>query len=224
MRFVRDLANKNSKMRMLVTGFNAFPGVSFNPSGFLLTDVVDACRYWNDVDVVGLRLETAFARSEQQLTEAIKLLLPDAVVIFGAAAEASQILLERFALNLDDAPQPDNVGDSRVNVPIRGSGPVAYHTTLPMTAMYADLDSARVPVAYSSFAGTDVCNHVFYVALYEREQLGLSGLFGLIHVPLNFGETGRWMGYESVEAQLLRAEVTCLHTIRTALLRRADLQ
>jgi pyroglutamyl-peptidase len=89
-----------------------------------------------------------------------------------------------MALNIDDSEAPDNVGDAPSVRIIQPRGPVAYRSTLPLRKFMDALKSRGLPVEISSNAGTFVCNHVFYSARYEIEQVNPGGQCGFIHVPL----------------------------------------
>jgi pyroglutamyl-peptidase len=100
----------------------------------------------------------------------------------GQAGGRGALSLERVAINVDDAPIPDNQGARPIDRPIAARGPAAYFSTLPIKAMVAALRGAGLPAEVSQTAGTFVCNHVFYGLMRTlARRPGARG--GFIHVP-----------------------------------------
>lgn len=62
-------------------------------------------------------------------------------------------------------------------------GSAAYRSSLPLTSMLEALERAGVPAAISNHAGTFLCNHLFYLARHQVEQLDIPCRCGFIHVP-----------------------------------------
>ena len=108
---------------------------------------------------------------------------PKVILALGVATGAPFLRLERVALNLNDAEMPDNAGEVISGQLIEAKGPAAYWSSLPLTAMLEALDGLDVPVVVSNHAGTFLCNHVFYIARHQVEQLGIPSRCGFIHVP-----------------------------------------
>jgi pyrrolidone-carboxylate peptidase len=69
---------------------------------------------------------------------------------------------ERVAINMDDFPIPDNVGNQPQGEPIVAGGPVGYFSTLPIYAIVTQLKKAHNPAAIANSAGTYLCNRLFY--------------------------------------------------------------
>ncbi|MBN1659803.1 MAG: hypothetical protein JXA93_15465 [Anaerolineae bacterium] len=171
-------------MNILLTGFNRFGDLEFNPS----EAIVNRCAAWargaGGVNLVAEVLSTEFEAAGERMRSLIRSVRPDLVVSLGVAARACGLRLERVALNLDDSPAPDNAG-----VPVTGrrivpDGPVGYWSTLPLEDLKRALEAREIPVQISNHAGTFVCNHVFYVARHEIERLGIDARCGFVHVPL----------------------------------------
>lgn len=99
------------------------------------------------------------------------------------AVGARTLRLERVALNLDDSSQPDNSGEIAEGRAIEAEGPIEYRSSLPLERMLDALEERGVPAVISNHAGTFLCNHVFYVARHQVEQLGIGSECGFIHVP-----------------------------------------
>ena len=77
---------------------------------------------------------------------------------------------ERVAINQDDARIPDNEGNQPIDLPIRLDGAPAYFSSLPIKAMVQAIKKEGLPASVSNTAGTFVCNHLMYQALYLVEK------------------------------------------------------
>lgn len=116
------------------------------------------------------------------LDDALVRTRPGLVLALGQAASRDEISVERVALNLDDAPQPDNDGHQPVDRPVVPDGPAALFSTLPVKAMVAALRADGLPAGLSQTAGTYVCNHVFYGLQHRLAATVVRS--GFVHVPL----------------------------------------
>lgn len=168
-------------MRVLLTGFNPFGENRVNPSQRVVEAL--AARPQIGFELITQVLPTEFAAAGSHMRSLIREKRPDAVVMLGLAAGRSMISFERVALNLNDSSAPDNAGDQPVGRLIAPQGPAAYWSTFPLERMQSALQERQIPVGVSNHAGTYVCNHVFYTARHELEQLGSSALCGFIHLP-----------------------------------------
>lgn len=167
-------------MKVLVTGFEPFAGEAINPA---LEAVLRLPAKIGQIDVVTCRVPTVFRESIAAVQAAIARELPDCVLCVGQAGGRAQITPERVAINIDDAPIPDNRGNQPIDTPIYPDGAPAYFSTLPIKAMVSAIREAGLPAAVSNTAGTYVCNHLMYGVLYtlSKEYPGVTG--GFVHVP-----------------------------------------
>ncbi len=166
--------------RVLVTGFDPFGGEAVNPAFKavqLLPETVCGARIYKR------ELPTVFTRAGQTLRAAIDETAPDLVICVGQAGGASGLLLERVAVNLQDARIADNAGSQPCDVPVVPGGPTAYFTKLPVKRIAAALREASIPAQLSCSAGCFVCNDVFYTLMHliATERPALMG--GFVHVP-----------------------------------------
>jgi pyroglutamyl-peptidase len=132
------------------------------------------------------------------------------VLGLGVAQKRDAINIERVAHNWDEATIPDNNGVQLSGQKIVLDGPETYTSTLPVERMLAALQAANIPSVISDNAGRYVCNHVFYCASHEIDQLGLDIRCGFVHVP-GLAGTGDFSGM-TIE-QLLDAVQSCLKVI-----------
>jgi pyroglutamyl-peptidase len=167
--------------RILVTGFEPFLDYRINPSA-QLAEALHGLPV-PGFEVVGAVLPVAFAAADAALARLIDQLEPAAVIGFGLNGDLEELRLERVALNIDEASQPDNAGIRRCGAPIDPEGPVGYWSTLPLASLAEQLRGAGLPVAFSRDAGGYLCNHVFFQARRLLERRGTPVPCGFIHVP-----------------------------------------
>ncbi len=169
--------------KLLLTGFEPFGGETINPSwqvaqGLARTGVAG-------FEVVAQCLPTAFGVSVAVLKAAMARHRPHAVVCLGQAGGRVGLSLERVAINVDDAPIADNLGDQPHNRAIFKGAPVAYWSGLPLEAMVSAAKCVGVAAQVSNSAGTFVCNHVFYALMHhQRHATRRHCRAGFVHVPL----------------------------------------
>ena len=165
--------------QVLLTGFEPFNKEALNPAW----EAVRALGGWRgDGFVVEVRqLPCVFGQARQVIGEAIAAIKPDVVIAVGQAGGRVDVSLERIAINVDDAPIPDNAQRQLVDEPIVDGGPAAYFSTLPIKAIVAALRAQGVPASVSQTAGTFVCNHVFYGLMHATA--GTPVRAGFVHIP-----------------------------------------
>lgn len=165
---------------ILLTGFEPFGGDDTNPS-WRIAQALHGERI-EGVRVESVCLPTEFGAANAALREAVLRHRPRLVLCLGLAANRGEISVERVAINVDDARIPDNAGASPIDEPVIAGAPAAYFSTLPIKAIVAALQAARLPAAVSQTAGTFVCNHVFFGLMHLlRRRPALRG--GFVHVP-----------------------------------------
>jgi pyroglutamyl-peptidase len=171
-------------MVILVTGFEPFGGIAENPSQAIVEALRQRPASERRAEIVTEILPCEFRAAGERIAKLIRELQPAAVVSVGLAAGATAIRLERHALNLNDARNPDNAGDLASGRPIDPAGPIGYWSTLPIDDMLQALKARDIPAMITNHAGAYVCNHVFFTARHEIERAGLGTPSGFVHVPL----------------------------------------
>lgn len=160
--------------RILLTGFEAFPGVPSNPTERLVEAMP---RRLGDAEVTKAILPVDTAA----IGPALAALSPetfDGLVHTGVAHTRGAVGLERRAVNRLQFDVPDNRGVRPEDRPIDPSGPPERVTRLPVSALAAAFGRARVPVETSDDAGTYLCNQLMYISLGATRAPS-----GFIHVP-----------------------------------------
>lgn len=192
-------------MRILVTGFELFGGHAVNPSAAVIEALAPSERLMTQI------LPVIYAEAGRIIRDLIEYEQPDAVMCLGLCAASPSILLERVAINMNDDSCGDNAGDRAVGRLIDPAGPVGYWSTLPLVAMHDALRERGSPVAFSSHAGTYVCNHIFYTARRAIEQMGGNRPCGFVHLP-PLGDGGTAL------PALVEAIQTCVRVIEKSTL------
>ena len=175
-------------MKLLLTGFEPFGGDVLNPS-WEIARALDGTTV-GSARVVACQLPCVFGRAPQVLRQALAQGPFALVVALGMAGSRTGLSFERIAVNLDDAPIPDNAGQQPVDMAVLPQGPAAYFSTLPVKRMVDAVRAAGIAADTSQTAGTFVCNHVLYGLMHLLAQgaapQGARG--GFVHVPWLSGQ------------------------------------
>ena len=166
-------------MKIIVTGFDPFGGEKINPS----IECVKAFPEIEGVEHIRLELPTVFKESAKRLNEVINEVKPDAVLSVGQAGGRPGITMERIAINVDDARIPDNISQQPIDETIQTKGAAAYFSTLPIKRIVKAIREAGIPVEVSNSAGTFVCNHIMYQALFAATKADKPFKAGFMHIP-----------------------------------------
>ena len=166
-------------MKIIVTGFDPFGGEKINPS----IECVKALPEIEGVELIRLELPTVFKESAKRLNEVINDVKPDAVLSVGQAGGRAGITMERIAINVDDARIPDNISQQPIDEAIQLDGEAAYFTTLPIKRIVKAIREAGIPAEVSNSAGTFVCNHIMYQALFAATKADKPFKAGFMHIP-----------------------------------------
>ena len=167
-------------MKVLVTGFDPFGGEKLNPA---LEAIKSLPSEIQGAEVRWLEVPTVFYKSAKILEEEIRIYQPDIVLCIGQAGGRKGLTPERVAINQDDARIPDNEGNQPIDLPIRQDGAPAYFSSLPIKAMVQAIKKEGLPASVSNTAGTFVCNHLMYQALYLVEKKFPHVKAGFMHIP-----------------------------------------
>ena len=167
-------------MKILVTGFDPFGGEKVNPA---LEAVKSLPSVIHGAEIRWVEIPTVFYKSAEVLEAEINRYHPDVVLCIGQAGGRASLTPERVAINQDDARIPDNQGNQPIDEPIRMDGEVAYFSTLPIKAMVQAIKEEGLPATVSNTAGTFVCNHLMYQALYLADKKFPHMRAGFMHIP-----------------------------------------
>ena len=194
-------------MHVLVTAFDPFNGESTNASQL----VAEALKERLDIQVQ--ILPTSFHRSYPLLRQAVSSYKPDVVILLGEAENRPYVSLERIAINMDDARIEDNDGVQLIRSKIENKGADGLFTRLPIYDIAPKLKEAGHKVQITNSAGTFVCNHIMYEALYHLpKRLPV----GFIHVPI-LTEQGYDTDIQFDKEEIVTTMIAVINEIKAAL-------
>ncbi len=175
--------------RILITGFEPFPGAPFNPTLPLVERLLKLRRPALDgAERIGHIFPVTYGAVDRQLPALVRRHAPDALLMFGLAARTPHVRIETRARNDITTIWPD-AGHTKVTLgKIEPGGPRALefgpHTALLLRAA----ETTGVPSAASRNAGRYLCNYLSWRAI-EQVQEARNNPQGprraaFIHVPL----------------------------------------
>jgi len=167
-------------IRILVTGFGPFPGVTDNASAHIARNL-EAKQFRPGISISTRILPVgwaeAFALSKQAMTE----FRPHAVLHFGVTKRASGFEIETRARNWT-GPKEDHTGVSRMPARLERYGKAVRTISAPPLDYARALAAAGYPVRLSRDAGLYLCNAIFFASLAEADKAGRP-LVSFVHVP-----------------------------------------
>ena len=166
-------------MKILITGFDPFDKDDINPSIELVKKIDEKI---DNAQIFKVEIPTVFKKSGEILEENIKKIRPDVILCIGQAGGSPSISVERIAINIDDARIADNLGEKPIDEKIRVDGENAYFSNLPIKKIVEEIKKEKIPAEISNSAGTFVCNHLMYEALYLAKKYKNIKV-GFIHIP-----------------------------------------
>jgi pyroglutamyl-peptidase len=173
-----------SDINILVTGFNKFANLEFNPSQILIEKLEKEKRLFHEFKLFTEILPTEFAKSGERIEELINEIRPRIIILIGVSQSRDVLSLERFAINIDDAAIPDNIGRKPLGVKIKKDGNEAYSTCLPLKIIVKKIRKLGLKAEISNHAGTFVCNHIYYITNYLINKNNYQISCGFLHIPL----------------------------------------
>ena len=164
-------------MRILITGFEPFGGSDTNITQEIISQLPAQI---GNREIMTICLPVSFQRAPVALQQAIAQHRPDMILLLGQCPASESIRLERFAMNMMDAKNPDNDGYTPSEETIYLKAPLAYHSPINIKTIVHHLQEKELPAVVSNSAGLYVCNRVYYEALHLQRK----ALF--VHIPKNF--------------------------------------
>lgn len=174
-----------NKPRILITGFQPFPGAPYNPTEKLVERLLRLRRpAFDTIERIGHVFPVTYGAVDRQLSMLIDAHHPDALLMFGLAARTPFIRIETRARNTITQIWPD-----------------AEHTQIRSRSIVANSDSTRrfgphtlrllraaqmtgVDARASLSAGYYLCNYLSWRAIEATRLEDGPRLAAFIHVPL----------------------------------------
>lgn len=173
-----------SPLRILVTGFGAFPGAPYNPTRALVARLTRLRRpAFGDVERIGHVFPVTYAAVDRQLPELLARHRPHAVLMFGLATRTRHVRIETRARNALTRLWPD-AGGARLR-----SGVIAHDAEAmafgPHAARLCRVARASgIDARLSRDAGSYLCNYLSWRAIEATRRPDGPRLAAFIHVPL----------------------------------------
>lgn len=174
--------SKQKIRTVLVTGFDPFGKNVRNPSQQIVEALEEAPFPTGRFNLQIAVLSTC-CQEWKRLKRYLDKFKPEVLVLSGLANGRKRISLERFALNIRDYRIKDNRGHQFVGLPIEKSGPEAYQSRVALVRLNQDLNSAGYPCEVSNYAGSFICNELYYRSLHYSQLKGYPKLVLFVHVP-----------------------------------------
>jgi pyroglutamyl-peptidase len=188
--FIKNRAEERlSRCHCIIAGFDTFGEQKFNPSQAIAEELPDQLGLKDfkvKIPLHTIVLPTCGEKAWHALHKLILEMPPDAVLailLTGLASSRSVITLERFALNIRDYPIPDNSGHTWRGARIDEEGPEAIRTAVDIEDIVKRLRSKGIPAEISNYAGSFVCNDVYYNALHLGKKTAADHQALFLHLP-----------------------------------------
>lgn len=166
-------------MKLLLTGFDVWGDRPYNSSWEIIQSFNTTLpEKWQSQSV---QLPVSWERAAQLL---IPQITPDvkAIVSFGMSG-SKLIQVERIAVNLTGPTLQDCDGLLPPREYVHDDGPPAYWTGLPYREIVSKLCANGIDATENQFAGTYLCNFIFYTVMHyiATKRPDITG--GFIHIP-----------------------------------------
>jgi len=165
---------------ILATGFGPFPGAPVNPTEALVAAL--ARMRLPQARLVTHVFPTSYAAVDRELPKLLARHEPDALLMFGLAAQTPHLRIETWARN-SIAALPDAAGTIPALRSIAPGRPAALPLPTPARALFGVARRARVPAAISEDAGDYLCNYLCWRVAIAARQARRPRLAAFIHVP-----------------------------------------
>ncbi len=166
---------------ILVCGFEPFQNQKINPSKKLIQELEKVKANTKGFDnFKTVILPVGFKEAPEILKGKIQEFKPSKVLMLGQAGGATQIRLERVALNWQETSSADEFGFCPSTGKIAESGKEVYFSTMDLPRLRRQLEGLSIPVEISLSAGGFVCNRLYY-EFFNQCGARVPGLF--VHFP-----------------------------------------
>lgn len=170
--------------RILITGFQPFPGAPYNPTEKLVARLMHLRRpALGEVKRIAHIFPVTYRAVDRQLPELIHKHMPDAVLMFGLAGRTKHLRIETRARNTVTQIWPDaehaSVRHRTIVDRANSTERFGAHTNLLLQAARQTGIDARA----SLNAGYYLCNYLSWRAIEQTHVEGGPKLAAFIHVP-----------------------------------------
>lgn len=172
-------------MKVLVTGFEPFGGMSVNPTQ-QLAEVLQKEKI-EGIEIITATLPVVYGECVDTLIKKVEETNPNFVICCGLAFGRAAVTVERIGINVKDTAgeglKGDNRGDKPIDEKIEIDGSDGIFSTLPIRTIVNELRINGIPGQISNTAGTYICNNTLYGILHYINSKKLNIKAGFIHLP-----------------------------------------
>jgi pyroglutamyl-peptidase len=173
----------SEKLRILVTGFEPFPGAPFNPTQPLVARLLRLRRpALGDVELSGHIFPVTYNAVDRQLPELLAKRRPQALLMFGLASRTPWIRIETRARNAVTTLWPD-ADHTRVRKGSIAGGADAMMFGPHTQKLLRAADGTGIDARASRDAGSYLCNYLSWRAIEATCHDTGPRLAAFVHVP-----------------------------------------
>jgi pyroglutamyl-peptidase len=173
----------SDKLRILVTGFEPFPGAPFNPTQPLVARLLRLRRpALSDVELSGHIFPVTYNTVDRQLPELLATRRPQALLMFGLASRTPWIRIETRARNAVTTLWPD-ADHTRVRKGSIAGGADAMMFGPHTQKLLRAADGTGIDARASRDAGSYLCNYLSWRAIEATCHDRGPRLAAFVHVP-----------------------------------------
>jgi len=174
-----------ARQRILITGFEPFPGAPYNPTAPLVERLLQLRRPALDgVECAGHVFRVSYGAVDRDLPALLAAHAPSAMLMFGLAQRTPYLRVETRARNRVTRLWPDADHDATRRQAIEPDGPAhlafGSHTQQLLQATRATGIAARL----SHDAGRYLCNYLSWAAIAAARRQAPAPIVAFVHVPL----------------------------------------
>ena len=174
----------SEKLRILITGFGAFPGAPFNPTQSLVARLLRLRRpAFSDVGLSGHVFPVTYQAVDRELPELLAKHRPQALLMFGLANRTAHVRIETRARNAVTTRWPDaDQTRPRKGSIAGGADAIVFgpHTAKLLRAA----DHTGIDARASRDAGSYLCNYLSWRAIEATGGGAGPRLVAFVHIPL----------------------------------------
>jgi len=172
-----------SPIRLLITGFGAFPGAPFNPTQPLVARLLRLRRpALDDVELSSHIFPVTYQAVDRELPQLLTKYRPQAVLMFGLASRTAHLRIETRARNAVTTRWPDADRTRARKGSISGGADAVMFG--PYTAkLLRAADSTGIDARASRDAGSYLCNYLSWRAIEATGSETGPHLTAFVHIP-----------------------------------------
>lgn len=171
-------------LRVLITGFEPFPGAPYNPTAPLVDRLLRLRRpALADIARAGHVFHVSYGAVDRDLPALLAAHAPDAVLMFGLAQRTPWLRIETRARNRVTRLWPDADHDQTRRATIEPRGPASLAFGPQTTQLLQAARATGIAARRSHDAGRYLCNYLSWRAIAAASRQARPPVVAFIHVP-----------------------------------------